>query len=239
MMKIVLVEDDFSFRAQQESYFTQHGYEVVLSTESSAAELVKALQPEIVIIGLANPGCDSLGLCRQIRPHVSSKILLLTPFEDDIEHVAALEIGADDFIQKPVSLRVLLARIRALLRRKQFDKPEKSAPVRKKIEVCNDRLVCGSLKLNNARKCCMLGTEQVSLTGSEFDLLWLLASRSDEVLSREFLVKTIRGIDYDGIDRTIDNKVVTLRKKLGDTPSFPRKIITVRSKGYLFTPDSW
>ncbi len=85
----------------------------------------------------------------------------------------------------------------------------------------------------------MLDDKPVALTGSEFDLLWLLASRADEVLSREFLVKTIRGIDYDGIDRTIDNKVATLRKKLGDTSSFSKKIITVRSKGYLFTPESW
>lgn len=239
MMKIVLVEDDLNLRSQQESYLIKHGYEVVLSDEASAAELVKSLQPELIIISLVNPGCDSLGLCRQIRPYVSSKILLLTPFEDDIEHVAALELGADDFIQRPVSLRVLLARIRMLLRRQHIEAAVKKSTGRSKVQTNNEQLVCGSLKLNNTRRVCMLDDKPVALTGAEFDLLWLLASRADEVLSREFLVKTIRGIDYDGIDRTIDNKVATLRKKLGDTSSFSKKIITVRSKGYLFTPESW
>ncbi len=171
------------------------GYEVVLSDEASAAELVKSLQPELIIIGLVNPGCDSLGgLCRQIRPYVSSKILLLTPpFEDDIEHVAALELGADDFIQRPVSLRVLLARIRMLLRRQHIEAAVKKSTGRAKVQINNEQLVCGSLKLNNTRRGCMLDDKPVALTGSEFDLLWLLASRADEVLSREFLVKTIRG----------------------------------------------
>lgn len=238
-MKIVLVEDDLSVRAQQENYLTLHGYEVVVAAQASAAELIKAVQPELIIIGRTNPGSDSLGLCRQIRPHVSSKILLLTPFDDDIEHVAALELGADDFIQKPISLRVLLARIRMLVRRQHTDVEITKTTGRKNVQIHNEQLTCGSLMLNNMRKSCVLNDESISLTGSEFDLLWLLASKADEVLSREFLVKAIRGIEYDGIDRTIDNKVVTLRKKLGDTPSFPRKIITVRSKGYLFTPDSW
>lgn len=107
------------------------------------------------------------------------------------------------------------------------------------IRISNEELICGSLKLDNKRKSCELSDNAVQLTASEFDLLWLLASKADEVLSREFLVKAIRGIDYDGIDRTIDNKIVTLRKKLGDTPSLPKRIITVRSKGYLFSTERW
>ena len=97
----------------------------------------------------------------------------------------------------------------------------------------------GSLTVNHRSRSCEMNGEAVSLTDSEFNLLWLLACHPDEVLTREFLVMETRGIKYDGLDRTIDNKVVTLRKKLGDNPSLPRKIITVRGKGYLFVPDRW
>ncbi|WP_252345856.1 winged helix-turn-helix domain-containing protein, partial [Shewanella indica] len=97
----------------------------------------------------------------------------------------------------------------------------------------------GELYLDNARKFCAISQLEVNLTTAEFDLLWLLSSHPDEILSREYLVKETRGIEYDGIDRSIDNKVVILRKKLGDNPSLPRKIITVRGKGYLFVPDRW
>lgn len=238
-MKIVLVEDDLSLQAQHETYLTQHGYEVLISDESSAVELINAVDPELVILGLTKPGSDGLGLCRQIRPYVSSKILFLTACDDDIEHVAALELGADDFIQKPISLRVLLARIRMLTRRQPIESEIDEPNRRANIQLQREQLICGRLKLDSKRKSCVLNDESVFLTASEFDLLWLLASRAGEVLSREFLVKAIRGIDYDGIDRTIDNKIVTLRKKLDDTPSLPRKIITVRSKGYLFTTDRW
>ncbi|MCW8328374.1 response regulator transcription factor [Photobacterium sp. SDRW27] len=238
-MKIVLVEDDLSLRAQHESYLTQHGYEVLITEQSSAAELITATDPELVIIGLNKLGSDGLGLCRQIRPFVSSKILFLTACDDDIEHVAALELGADDFIQKPISLRVLLARIRMLTRRQPVESDDNQSSNQKNMQLHCEQLTCGNLKLDKKRKSCVLAEQSVLLTASEFDLLWLLASKADEVLSREFLVKAIRGIEYDGIDRTIDNKIVTLRKKLGDTPSLPRKIITVRSKGYLFSADRW
>ncbi len=107
------------------------------------------------------------------------------------------------------------------------------------VEIIDEKLVCGRLQLNSRHKRCVLSEQVVSLIGSEFDQLWLPASNADEVLSREFLVKNIRGVEYDGFDRTIDNKIATLRKKLGDTPSQPRKIITVRSKGYVFMPDCW
>lgn len=238
-MIVVLVEDDFSLRAQHETYLTQHGYQVEITDEASAADLITAVVPELVILGLTKPGSDGLGLCRQIRPYVPSKIMFLATCEDDIEHVAALELGADDFIQRPISPRVLLARIRMLTRRQPDEAKPAQSDLSGNIRISNEELICGSLKLDNKRKSCELSDNAVQLTASEFDLLWLLASKADEVLSREFLVKAIRGIDYDGIDRTIDNKIVTLRKKLGDTPSLPKRIITVRSKGYLFSTERW
>ncbi len=96
-----------------------------------------------------------------------------------------------------------------------------------------------SLRLNSSRKVCLLNNIQINISDSDFDLLWILASSPDQVLSRDLLTKELRGIEYDGLDRTIDNKVVTLRKKLGDSSATPKRIITVRGKGYLFVPDSW
>ena len=100
-------------------------------------------------------------------------------------------------------------------------------------------LEVGVLSLNRLRKACAFNHEPIALTDGEFDLLWVLASHPEQTLSREWLTKTLRGIEYDGTDRTIDNRVVTLRKKLGDTTTPPQKIITVRGKGYLFMPDAW
>ncbi|HAS3262398.1 TPA: response regulator [Vibrio cholerae] len=97
----------------------------------------------------------------------------------------------------------------------------------------------GGLLLNQSRRHCELDGEVINLSDSEFDLLWLLASAADQVVSREFLTKSLRGIEYDGLDRTVDNKIVTLRKKLCDDSSTPKRIITVRGKGYLFVPDTW
>lgn len=242
MTKIILVEDNPDLREKHQSYLTEHGYDVTLSDEASATSLVCDSQPDLVIISLSCPSSDGLGLCRQLRPRVKSKLLFLTPLADDIEHVAALELGADDFIQQSISMRVLLARIRMLLRRMQSDAPLNNLNDKLShsiVQISDEKLVCGNLVLNNKRKSCVMEEQVISLTASEFDLLWLLASKADEVLSREYLVKVLRGVEYDGFDRSVDNKIATLRKKLGDMPSQPRRIITVRSKGYAFMPDCW
>lgn len=239
-MKIVLVEDDLKLSGLLACYLTQQGFEVVTVSEGyQAIETIISQQPDLVILDLMLPGCDGLSVYRQIRSHVTSKVLFLTASDDDIEHVAALEMGADDFVNKPIKPRVLLARIRMLLRRIIVDADEIGMAADNNTLLNHDERIYGQLALNRKRKSCYLNKQFISLTDSEFDLLWLLASRPDEVLSREFLVKEIRGIEYDGLDRTIDNKVVILRKKLDDNPALPRKIITVRGKGYLFVPDRW
>lgn len=130
---------------------------------------------------------------------------------------------------KPIKPRVLLARVRTLLRR----------TVTTVSPTPLNQLDFGSLTLSKAKRSCMLGSKPITLTDSEFDLLWLLANSAGEVLSRDALTKALRGIDYDGIDRSVDNRIVTLRKKLSDDAGDPRGIITVRGKGYLFVADGW
>lgn len=235
LQSLFIVEDDVKLRSMLEEYFVKQDFEVTTFEDgSSAVDAIVEQQPDLLLLDLMLPGMDGLTICRQIRAKYSGKVLMLTASDDDFDHVAALEIGADDFVSKPIKPRVLLARMRMLLRRGPVR--EQSAEVDSKPV---NTLTYGQLSLNQARKVCVLDGAQVSMSDSDFDLLWILASAPDEVLSRDFLTQTLRGIEYDGLDRTIDNKVVSLRKKLGDNSATPKRIITVRGKGYLFVPDSW
>ncbi|CAM3688620.1 response regulator [Vibrio aquimaris] len=235
LQSLFIVEDDAKLRLMLAEYFIKHDFDVkIFEDGTSAIDAIVEHQPAILLLDLMLPGTDGLTICRQIRSKYMGKVLILTASDDDFDHVAALEIGADDFVSKPVKPRVLLARVRMLMRRGEA------------VNVSSDsgsnsaNLLCyGQLTLNRPRKICLLNNQQVTLSDSDFDLLWILASFPDQVLSRDVLTKALRGIEYDGLDRTIDNKVVTLRKKLGDSSATPKRIITVRGKGYLFVPDSW
>ncbi|CAH8193478.1 response regulator [Vibrio aestuarianus] len=227
---LLIVEDDQKLREMLTEYFEDKEFHVTsLAEGSNASDVINTLQPDLLLLDLMLPGDDGLTICRQIRSIYKGKILMLTASDDDFDHVAALEIGADDFVTKPIKPRVLLARMRMLLRRQEV---QTSQPIKGTLEY-------GKLTLNQSRHICELNGEAIAMTDSEFDLLWLLASEPDQVLSRDILTKALRGIEYDGIDRTVDNKIVLLRKKLGDDSSPPKRIITVRGKGYLFVPDTW
>ncbi|MCG9682979.1 response regulator [Vibrio sp. Isolate23] len=235
LQSLFIVEDDVKLRSMLEEYFVKQDFDVTTFEDgSSAIDAIVERQPDLLLLDLMLPGMDGLTICRQIRAKYSGKVLMLTASDDDFDHVAALEIGADDFVSKPIKPRVLLARMRMLLRRA----PVGESTTENESKLANT-LTYGQLSLNHARKICTLAGSQVSMSDSDFDLLWILASSPDEVLSRDVLTQRLRGIEYDGLDRTVDNKVVSLRKKLGDNSATPKRIITVRGKGYLFVPDSW
>lgn len=153
---------------------------------------------------------------------------MLTARTDDMDQVLGLEMGADDYVAKPVKPRVLLARIRALLRRVETDNERDNSPA---------RLEFGALVIDNAAREVTLRGESVDLTSAEYDLLWLLASNAGTVLSRETIFEKLRGIQYDGQDRSIDVRISRIRPKVGDDPENPKRIKTVRSKGYLFVKE--
>jgi len=178
------------------------------------------------------PGEDGLGVCRRVRPEYTGPILMLTARTDDMDQVVGLEMGADDYVSKPVRPRVLLARVRALLRR--------ATGGEELVEVAGDdesRIQFGDLVIDNAMREAWLRDESIDLTSAEFDLLWLLASNAGRVLTREEIFTALRGIEYDGQDRSIDVRVSRIRPKVGDDPMHPRRIKTVRSKGYLFVKE--
>ena len=147
--------------------------------------------------------------------------------------MVGLELGADDYVTKPVQPRVLLARMRALLRRTAVVNSEVTQPQDAQM------LEFGVLTIKRAAREVMLDGRKLDFTTNEFELLWLLASHAGEVLNRDSILESLRGIGYDGLDRSVDVCISRLRKKLADDPNKPARIKTVRGKGYLFVAEAW
>lgn len=231
--RILIVEDDERLAALTKDYLESNGLSVSVEGDGSRAiERIKSEQPDLVVLDLMLPGEDGLAVCRIVRPHYKGPILMLTARTEDLDQVLGLEMGADDYVAKPVRPRVLLARIRALLRRVR----EETVPDTEETSTDN-RLNFGNLVVDNAMREAWLEGKSIELTSAEFDLLWLLCSSAGRVLTREEIFHQLRGIEYDGQDRSIDVRVSRIRPKVGDDPMNPRRIKTVRSKGYLFVKE--
>lgn len=234
--RILIVEDDERLADLTREYLESNGLMVSLETNGAkAVERIRNEQPDLVVLDLMLPGEDGLSICRRVRPFYNGPIIMLTARTDDLDQVLGLEMGADDYVGKPVKPRVLLARIRAFLRRagsaNGLTEPyatEAAEPV---------RLTFNDLVVDRSMREAWLGGESIDLTSAEFDLLWLLAKSAGRVLSREEIFTALRGIEYDGQDRSIDVRVSRIRPKIGDDPVHPRRIKTVRSKGYLFVKE--
>ncbi|PIE44500.1 MAG: DNA-binding response regulator [Gammaproteobacteria bacterium] len=238
--RILIVEDDERLADLTKEYLESNGLIVSIEPNgTNAVERIKNEKPDLVVLDLMLPGEDGLSVCRKVRPSYHGPILMLTARTEDLDQVLGLEMGADDYMSKPVRPRVLLARIRALLRR------IKEQPADGEADKSGDskdseqtRLVYNDLVVDKAMREAWLNEESIDLTSAEFDLLWLLASNAGNVLSREEIFTSLRGIEYDGQDRSIDVRVSRIRPKIGDDPVHPRRIKTVRSKGYLFVKEA-
>jgi len=238
--RILIVEDDERLAELTKEYLESNG--LVISVEPSGSKAVERIQneqPDLVVLDLMLPGEDGLSICRKVRPTYFGPILMLTARTDDLDQVLGLEMGADDYMCKPVRPRVLLARIRALLRRvKEQAEPQNSGTAGDDADIEPVRLAFNNLVIDRSMREAWLAEESIDLTSAEFDLLWLLASSAGRVLSREEIFTALRGIEYDGQDRSIDVRVSRIRPKIGDDPVHPRRIKTVRSKGYLFVKEA-
>jgi len=225
--RVMIVEDDERLALLTRDYLVANGLDVsVVSNGNEAIRRIPAEEPDLVVLDLMLPGADGLTVCREVRKSFRNPILMLTARSDDMDQVLGLEMGADDYVPKPVKPRLLLARIRALLRR-----------VEGEMEAVPQRLEFGHLVIDNGAREVLLDGESVEMTSAEYDLLWLLASNAGRVLSRELIFEKLRGIQYDGQDRSIDVRISRIRPKIGDDPDNPKRIKTVRSKGYLFVAD--
>jgi len=232
---ILLVEDDVRLANLTREYLESEGFIVEWEKRGDRAEdRIMALLPDLIILDLMLPGKNGLEICRDVRPMFTNPILMLTARDEDVDEIVGLEIGADDYITKPVKPRTLLARIRALLRRTAGIQDhnllqESEAP----------QMTFGQLVINKNARQVLYGGKEVSLTTNEYELLMLLAVHAGKVISRDKVLLMMRGIGYDGLDRSVDINISRLRKKLGDDTSSPKRIKTVRGKGYLFVPDAW
>lgn len=234
--RILIVEDDERLADLTREYLETNGMQVSVEGDGSAAvERIKNEQPDLVILDLMLPGEDGLSICRLVRPYYSGPIVMLTARDDDLDQVLGLEMGADDYLAKPVRPRVLLARIRALLRRVKDGGAAQENGI--EGEEGQSRVTFANLVVDNSMREAWLDDEVIELTSAEFDLLWLLSSNAGRVLSREEIFTALRGIEYDGQDRSIDVRISRIRPKIGDDPLQPKRIKTVRSKGYLFVKE--
>ena len=229
---ILLVEDDKRLSAVVAEYLQKQGLKVEIEFRGdTAVERILSLQPDLVILDLMLPGLDGLEVCKQVRSQYDKPILMLTARDEDFDQVVGLELGADDYVIKPVQPRVLLARIRTLLRRVKAS----PAPTAKD----NNNLHFGTLHINHSARTVTLQQKEIVLTTVEFDFLWFLASQAGVVLSRDAIFSALSGIEYDGLDRSVDIRISRLRKLLEQDPSKPQGIKTVRGQGYLFVATGW
>jgi len=218
--KLLIVEDDESLASLLHEYLQRHGFIVsLLHKGSRTLETVLKTNPDLVILDIMLPDASGLDICRELRASWKGPVLMLTAMKDDADIVVGLEVGADDYVGKPVSPRVLLARIRALLRRGSSD--DRTEFLRR-----------GNLLINVPSRVVTLDGNHIELTTTEFDLLVLLAGRAGRVQERSQLVEELRGISFHSFDRTVDVIISRLRRKLGDSSS-GELIKTVRGVGYL------
>lgn len=228
--QLLLVEDDSKLAELTSEFLSLNGFDVkIIDNGNQAIDYIINQQPEAVILDIMLPGADGLTVCREVRERYQGPILMLTAMDDDIDEVVGLETGADDYLTKPVKPRVLLAHLRALLRR--IESLEQTPNLEQ-----SHIIHAGQLEINQKSRQVSVAGKDVHLTTAEYNLLWLLAESPGVVISREELhFKTFR-LEYDGLDRSIDLRISRLRKKLGDDPRLPYIIKTIRGEGYLLTP---
>ena len=234
--RILLVEDDERLADLTAEYLRKNDFEVAIEARGDTAEArILKDDPDLVILDVMLPGKDGFEVCRAVRGSYKGVILMFTARDEDLDQILGLELGADDYIAKPVQPRLLLARIKALLRRAPV--PGGAAGGNGPDETA--QLAFGSFSISQATRSAHLGEDAIDLTTAEFDLLWLLARHAGSILSRDDLLQQLRGIGFDGLDRSIDARISRLRRKLGDDPENPTRIKTVRGKGYLFSKHDW
>ncbi len=228
---ILLVEDDRRLADLTAEYFQQNGLSVAIESRGDQAlSHFSKVKPRVVLLDLMLPGVDGLTICRDLREIFDGPILMFTARDSDIDQVIGLEAGADDYVTKPVDPMVLLARTRALLRRvESLDQPAQSG----------GDIILGGRRISPSAQEVLLDGSLVQLTTHEFELLLLLARHAGTILSRDDISHNLRGIDYDGLDRSIDGRISKLRRKLQDSATEPVRIKTIWGKGYLLVPDAW
>jgi len=223
--KILVVEDDRNLLDVLQYNLTRDGYSVILATDGSQAlDLARQDKPDLIILDVMLPKLNGFEVCRILRKETTSPIIMLTAKTDELDKIIGLEIGADDYVTKPFSMRELLARVRAMLRRAKMLEPK---PV-----TGTSYFKIGNLEVDIARRKVTLNDATVDLTPKEFDLLAFLAKNKGLVFSREQLLEKVWGYDFAGGTRTVDVHIHWLRQKIENDAARPQRLVTVRGAGY-------
>lgn len=231
--KILVVEDDLTLLETLEYNLTRQGYTVLTATDGpKALELARQARPDLLVLDVMLPGLDGLEVCRLLRREMNTLIFMLTARAEEVDRVLGLEMGADDYLTKPFSMRELLARVKALLRRVELIRQEKTAAGQ--TSAAEEPLVVGDLTIDPARHEVSRRGKPLRLKPKEYDLLVFLARHRGIALSRDQILEQVWGWDYVGGSRTVDVHVRWLREKIEDDPADPARIVTVRGVGYCF-----
>jgi DNA-binding response OmpR family regulator len=229
MATIAIIEDERELRLLLRKELEAVGHRVVVASDGPGGlALVEHEEPDLVLLDIMLPGFDGLEVCRRIRRAHITPILMLTAKSTELDKVLGLELGADDYLTKPFSLRELLARVSAILRRVEFLR-EHARPAENEAP-----LHLPDLSLDPTTREVVSVGQLVQLTAREFDLLYLLVANPGRVFSREYLLNRLWGENYEGFDRTVDSHILRLRKKLGGRDSPGERIVTLWGVGYKF-----
>jgi DNA-binding response OmpR family regulator len=233
MESLLIIEDDHRLAGMVSDYLTRSGFAVkhAPTAQEGLSQIHDSHQPDLVILDVMLPDSDGLEVCRKIRsldgPQSQTPILMLTAKGDPLDRVMGLEIGADDYVAKPFEPRELLARIRAILRRQSL--------ASKSLSLTSPVLQFGSLEIDRDSRMVKISGRHVDLTSYQFDLLTALAERAGRVMSREQIVEVVRGREMEAFDRSIDVHIGRIRAGIEQDVKAPKRILTVRGVGYVFS----
>jgi DNA-binding response OmpR family regulator len=230
---ILIVEDEPALRDTLSYNLKKDGFSVeAVGDGRSALDSARALKPDLIVLDLMLPEIDGFEVCRILRREMSTPILMLTARDDEIDRVVGLEVGADDYLTKPFSMRELMARVKAHLRRSRLLREELGKSV--ESQDTHEKLIFGNLVINLTRREVTLNDEPLQLKPQEYELLLFFAEHKGQMLSREFILERVWGWDFIGDSRTVDVHVRWLRQKIEADAGEPKRIVTVRGGGYRF-----
>lgn len=228
---ILVVEDEPALQDTLRYNLERAGYQVkVIGDGIQALESARDNPPDLILMDIMLPGLDGVEITRILRHEISTPIIMLTAKDDEIDRVIGLEIGADDYLTKPFSMRELMARIKAQFRRVRLVKNE----MNENNAIIDNKLILDNLTINTARREVHLNDVMLTLKPKEFELLHYMAVHQGQVLSRDSILEKVWGWDFSGGSRTVDVHIRWLREKIENNPSNPERIITIRGVGYRF-----
>jgi DNA-binding response OmpR family regulator len=234
--KILVIEDEPALLETLSYNLSRQGYIVETAADGKAAlETARRVKPDLLLLDIMLPHYDGLEVTRILRQETSAPIIIVTARDEEVDRIIGLELGADDYLTKPFSMRELMARVKAQLRRVRLDKEELAEKPETDLAQPNPApLRFGNLELDLSRREVRLAGTPLSLRPKEFELLLFLARHRGMALSRDLILERVWGWDFSGGSRTVDVHVRWLREKIEPNPASPERIVTVRGAGYRF-----